>query len=74
MRDGPRAVRLTTESGESTERDAAAEKVAIHLAAQGVLVAYGRTVSNDCTSGILALFAQVVERGQSRTESVSRVG
>eukprot|EP00434_Breviolum_minutum_P040877 symbB.v1.2.036344.t1/scaffold5099.1/size30949/2 len=35
MRDGPRVVRLTTESGESTERDAAAEKVAIHLAAQG---------------------------------------
>ena len=60
MLDGPRAVRLTTESGESTaERDAAAEKVAIHLAAQGVLVAYGRTMSNHCTSGILRLFAQI---------------
>lgn len=62
MRDGPRVVRLTTESGESTERDAAAEKVAIHLAAQGVLVAYGRTMSNHCTSGILGLFAQIPPR------------
>ena len=55
MRDGPRVVRLTTESGESTERDAAAEKVAIHLAAQGVLVAYGpcRIIVPQVSLGLL---------------------